>query len=178
MIRPALLLLALLAPGAARACAPADPATAQDRPITVWSDGSFTDAAENDDGGTFSGRPVVDIGGGRVGQRLVATGCLTHEILLFVDCTAGEAIAVHGRPDLRAEPSGLLESTRMLQQPLGPLALRPTTTVGALRALGQEQGWSLIEDVGGFAANRGRRNAFDPFMGCRILYPDQPGAAS
>ena len=122
------------------------------------------------------------VGGGRVGQVIETEGgCQVAQDLLFVDCTTGSAIMVAGRADgprelHEREWFGYVTSARALQPPYGPLALSASTTVAEVAALAAREGWRVETDVPGYAAERGRRNAFDPFMGCEIFYPGSVGA--
>jgi hypothetical protein len=162
-----LLAVFVLGPVAVSACEPLPPdRIPDDRPITVYSDGSFIDASDDDGWYSFGGGPARDIGGGRVGQVLAFEECDTvSEHLLVVDCTTGSAILVAGN-----------YSTRALQPPHGPLALTPATTVAEVAALAAREGWRVETDVMGWAGERERRNRFDPFMGCEIFYPGSVGA--
>ena len=131
------LLTALLAlgPGAAWACSPPDRFRIPvDRPITVFSDGSFLDASADDEWSFLRGRPVRDVGGGRVGQVLEEDPvCDLEQRLLFVDCATGAAIIVDGREPEEViwteEGAYLAASALHLQPPHGPLALTASTTV-------------------------------------------------
>ncbi len=180
--RPSVPILALLAlaPAAALACEPDYPGRDKtDRPITVWSDGSFEDASDDDGWTNLSGRPVRDIGNGRTGQVIEEWSCQTFERLLVVDCTTGAAILVQGtsHPDLPPEfQDGIALSARALQPPYGPLALTPTIAVADIAQLAASQGWGVETDVPAWAAERGPQNAFDPFLGCEIFYPGSVGA--
>ena len=170
------LLLAAL-PAAAFACEPPDPARARDDGLTVWSDGSFSGAARDDRWMSMTGRPVRDIGGGRIGQIIQSEQCGIAEVLLLVDCTTGAAVAIHGIPG--PSPDGdpaIWRSARALQAPYGPLALSPSSTVAEVARLARREGWEIRDDVPAWAAERGPRNALDPFMGCRIFYPGSVGA--
>lgn len=166
---------ALLAP-AAQACLPPDPDLAEDRPLVTYSDGSFENAASDDVGYSFSGRPARDVGQGRVGQIIVAATCQASHSLLFVDCTTGSTILVGGVPGGPEEDQYLAASARALQPPYGPLALTGSTTVAEVAAVAAREGWSVVADVPGYAAMNGPRNAFDPFMGCKVFYPGSVGA--
>lgn len=161
-----LLTLLALGPATAWACEPPDPnRVPADRPITLYSDGSFIDASQDDDWYALTGRPARDIGGGRVGQIIRSGYCQPLEILLFVDCTTGSALMVDGNP-----------SSRALQPPDGPLALTPATTAAGVAAIAAREGWNVRTDVLGFAAEHGLRNRFNPFFGCQIFYPGSVGA--
>jgi hypothetical protein len=150
---------------------------APDLPLTLYSDGSFVHAETNLDYSSFSGRPVRDIGGGRVGQVFQYSACEpAAQWLLFVDCTTGSAIMVAGIGGPVAEAEGLYMSTTALQAPNGPLALTPATTVAEVAAVAAREGLQVETDVPAYAAARGPQNAFNPFYGCRIFYPGSVGA--
>jgi hypothetical protein len=166
----------LLAPVAASACTPPPPGT-PDLPVTLYSDGSFTHAETPEDFSSFSGRPVRDIGGGRVGQVLQYSACDTAQWLLFVDCTTGSAIMVAGIYDEEEAARGIPMSTTALQATQGgPLGLTAATTVADIQALALRERLTVETDVLGYAAERGPQNAFNPFYGCRIFYPGSVGA--
>ncbi len=180
--RALLTALLVLGPGAAWACEPPRPDRVPvDRPITIYSDGSFVDASPDDEWSFLRGRPVRDVGDGRVGQVLEEDPvCDLEQRLLFVDCTTGAAIIVDGRePDeviWTEEGDYLAASALHLQPPHGPLALTASTTVAEVAAIAAREGWTVETDVPAYAAARGRSNAFDPFMGCEIFYPGSVGA--
>jgi hypothetical protein len=187
MIRLALLALTLLAPMTARACEPVpvpELREGPDSPAVLYSDGSFDQAGTDDWWEFLDGRPLRDIGGGRVGQVIVAGlgNCLFYERLLVVDCTRAEGILVDGLspPPGPSEPGPMSQSleasARALQPPYGPLALTSATTVAEVAALAAREGWNAYTDIRGWAASRGPQNAFDPFMGCKIFYPNSVGA--
>lgn len=174
-----LLAALLLAPAPAMACEPDYPGRVrQDRPIAVASDGSFRDASDDDGWTDISGRAVRDIGGGRVGQVIETWSCETFQRLLVVDCASGEAILVDGLAGVAVPEDGfgVQASTRALQPPYGPLALGPSVTVPQIAALAAREGWSARTDVAAAARELGSRNAWDPFLGCRLFYPGSPGA--
>jgi hypothetical protein len=182
MFRIAALALLALAPVAALACEPDYPGREKtDRPITLWSDGSFQDASDDDGWYDLSGRPIRDIGGGRTGQVIEQWSCVTSESLLVVDCTTGSAILVSGAGDTPLPPElqepNVSTSARALQPPYGPLALTPSITIAEIQQLAQARGWRMETDVPAWAAERGRQNTFNPFMGCEIFYPGSVGAS-
>jgi hypothetical protein len=170
-----LTVVALLVPAWAAACPPPDPARVRDDALVAYSDGSFENASADDRWSTLRGRPVRDIGGGRVGQIIEYEQCGTAQYLLFVDCTTGSAISVGGL--WTGEPGEAVStSTSLLQPPHGPLALTGSTTVAEVDALAVQQAWHVERDVLAWAAARGPRNMFNPFLGCRIFYPGSVGA--
>jgi hypothetical protein len=191
MIRPvALVILALIAPAGAQACEPIpvpELRNGPDSPAVLYSDGSFQQAGADDWWEFLEGRPARDIGGGRVGQVIVAGlgSCFFYESLLFVDCTTAESILVDGIPppaesDTPGAPGpmspSLEGSARALQPPYGPLALTSATTVAEIAAIAAREGWTVRTDLAAFAVERGAQNAFDPFIGCRIFYQNLPGS--
>ena len=175
--------LCVFGPGASMACTPLDPATPViDTPIIIKADGSFQDASDWDNVTMLFGNPVRDIGGGRTGQVIATNGggCQLMQSLIFVDCTAGQAIIVHGTdpaPGSTGDEAELLASTRALQPPDGPLSLTATTTVAEVAAIVVAQGWQAEADVPGLIAAMEPQNRYDPFFGCKAFYPDLPGAS-
>jgi hypothetical protein len=115
-----------------------------------------------------------------VGQVLEEDpNCDVLQRLLFVECTTGSAIVVHGiEPEdpIWTDEGLLAESALMLQPPHGPLALTASTTVADVAGIAAREGWTVETDLPRYAAQRGRQNAFDPFMGCEIFYPGSVGA--
>ena len=174
--------LLIVGPGAAWPCEPPGRFRVPvDRPITVFSDGSFLDASADDEWSFLRGRPVRDVGGGRVGQVLEEDPvCDLEQQLLFVDCTSGAAIIVDGRePEevIWTEDGTYLAALALhLQLPHGPLALTASTTVAEVAAIAARGGWTVEPGVPAYAAERGRRNAFAPFIGCEMFYPGSVGA--
>ena len=171
-----------IAPAALWACTPIDPAhVVVDIPITIYSDGSFKDASDDDSVTFLRSNPVRDIGGGRTGQVIETNGgsCGLFQALLLVDCTTGQAIMINGvRPATQpADGPELFESTRALQPPEGPLALTAATTVPEVAALAAAQGWRVQADVPDMIAAMSAQNRYNPLMGCKIYYPDLPGAS-
>jgi len=169
------------APAALWACTPIDPnRTIFDNPVVIAADGSFDGASEDESVSFLRGNPVRDIGGGRTGQIIETNGgsCGLFQSLLFVDCTRGEAIMVNGIMPVTQPEDGMdvLESTRALQPPDGPLALTPATSVAEIAALARRQVWRFEGDVPGMIARMSPQNRYDPFIGCKIYYPGSAGA--
>jgi hypothetical protein len=173
----------------ALACEPATvPKSELDNPIDQNADGSFSVSDlrgayqnSNSDGyfGSYvSGNKPTDIGSGRVGQKITAgSGCGSAEYLLFMDCTNGEAIRVAGAPDENYNIAGAyLAAIRLIQPPYGPIALRATTTVVEVEAIARANDYEYTRDVMADVNNMIRPQRYDPFIGCKIFYPESPGA--
>jgi hypothetical protein len=163
-------------------------------PIAVSPDGSFRDGNYRlEISGQFfkpniDGGPIRNIGGGRIGQRQVElAGCSSADRLLFVDCTTGEAIIIWGIPVL--EPvdlgdgtsfvcveGGSCSSIALLQPPFGPISLSSETKVSQVRAIAEVEGYGMVTDVSGELKGVRRRDRYDPFLGCKLFYPDSAGA--
>lgn len=164
------------------------------RPITVSADGSFRDGNFRLEirGQVFKpsvgGGPIRDIGGGRVGQRQFQfEGCSSSERLLFVDCTTNESIMIYGKQVL--EPvalgdgsfiacvsGGTCSSIALIQPPFGPIALSAETTIAQVRAVAEANRFGTVIDVSGELRGIRRRDRYDPYLGCKLFYPDSAGA--
>jgi hypothetical protein len=124
----------------------------------------------------LSGAAVIDIGGGKTGQKLSTNlYCGTAENLMFVDCERAEVIVLEGA---YTDSSGGVSNTSIapIQQPQGPIGLRASTTVADLAAVaaGADIGYTL--NIFAELAREKPRNRFDPFCGCKLFYPDSAGA--
>jgi hypothetical protein len=165
----------------------------------------------------YSGKNALDIGGGRIGQLIVANeSCPYLEKVLFVDCNTGESVTVDGviEPDLQrkldqsgAKILGGDYLIKYLQPPTGPLALTSETTVEAVIEVSEREGFGFSTEVlrdfethnqavlehnkiaAGYGeplakriVSRARRPSahqpFDTHCGCKLFYPDSPGANS
>lgn len=177
-----LLTLGLSAANGAGACSgPPEPFFKIDKPISISPDGSFENASINDNYRSYGGKPIVDVGNGRVAQRLYFSNvvCTRGERLLFVDCMTLEMIIVEGidrHVEGEMEIAGFFgTSITNIQQPIGPIRLS-RMTVGQVAAISKEHGYDFTVDVRGELAKMRKKNRFDPLMGCKIFYPDSEGA--
>ena len=172
--------LALAWAHVAAACVlPAPPLVWTDKPISIASDGSFKDAGD-DVYVSLTGNAVLDIGGGKIGQRLLAaSGCSHAERLLVVDCDTAEMIVISGRADpglpvdLGAQPS---TTVSMLYPPHGNVRLTRRTTIDGLVTLSKAQGYAFETDLGSAFGGGKKKNLYNPFHGCGLFYPDSAGA--
>ena len=153
----------------ATACEPGDtPKFAIDKRIMIHPDGSFENASDFDNAGFFVGASIVDLGKGRIGQKLTrSTDCFPLESLLYVECNSGEAILVDG---------GEL-GIREIQYPNGPI--RPSKmSVSDVAKVAQENDYPFTVDVLGSVEKMKKKNRYDPFFGCKLFYPESKGAIS
>ena len=167
-------------PLAAEACSfSLVPALPVDREIKVAADGSFVDASWSDNRRALEGSPIVNIGGGRTGQVITQWGgCSRSEQLLFVDCTTAEGVLLEGERHLEVPEiaGGSFASVAAIQPPLGPIGLRATSTVSQVVEQARTSEIGFETNVSRHAAARGNRNAYDPYFGCKLYYPDSAGA--
>lgn len=134
---------------------------------------------------SYVGQAVVDVGGGRVGQ--VVSGlpdafCPNDERLLFIDCTTSEAILLDGRSRKIPESMERLlmgagpPTVRQIQPPYGPIGLTKDITVGEVAAIATKHEIGFTRDLEVMSANVIKRMRYNPYQGCKIFYPDSPGA--
>jgi hypothetical protein len=165
-----------LAAGPAAGCAIDGPPPGwRDARIAVGADCSFTEA-----GSTYelpiSGRAAVDLGDGRIGQRLESSGyCTQSEFLLVVDCNRREMISITGVEYGNDLTGGF--SVDQLYAPRGAIRLSRRPSVGQLVSIAERAGYEYRLGLPEFIDDLGRRNRPDPFCGCRLFYPDSPGAS-
>jgi len=174
------MLSVLIGSSAAVACEPMrPPAIWIDKKVKVLADCSFTQA-ENRFDEALLGAPAVDIGGGKVGQKVEAWAiCTKHERLIVVDCQAGEGMFIEGTVDpknsgdLGGGPARLIS---MIQPPHGPIHLTGDSTIPALAAIAKSAGLDYTTNLAKELGQMEKRNRFNPFCGCRIFYPKSAGA--
>jgi hypothetical protein len=171
------------------ACEPASfPRSFFDEPLEQNADGSFDGlnlrAARklgNYDaywGGFILGGRAIDIGDGRVGQKITKiNGCRRTEYLLFVECLTGSGITIMGEYQ-SGSGGGDVEmlSISTMQSPYGPIALRAATTVDEVDAVAKANDYKYTRDVMADVNKMIRPQRYDPFIGCKIFYPESPGA--
>lgn len=129
---------------------------------------------------SVSGGVVRDLGNGRVAQRVTYAGsCNVTERLVFVDCMSMEFIAIVGEPPDPSLPAaaGLTEKRVVeIQKPRGQIQLGSNSTVLGLAKIAEAQDYDYTRDPNDLLEGLKRRNRFDPFCGCKLFYPDMPGA--
>ena len=173
-----------LAPGALLACevsqyGPGEAAP----PPSFGANCSFTVPHHLTPGAGISGTPTVNIGGGRIGQRVSQDSpCGYSEEVWILDCNSGEQIGIAGPTEAGGNFNGLAE---LLYPPHGTLRLSPETTVPDIAAMADSGGYTHWPDI--LARLYEIRRVSDPDLpsltqltpacGCRMFYPDSPGAS-
>jgi len=157
----------------------------QDTRISLLADCSFEDTfVDRARGSAYftvdhrSGGPARDIANGRFGQKIISSHtCAPNEMLLFVDCNAGEEVLVRGVPAPEDEGEGLGGYfIKYIQAPYGPIRIGPQSTVAELTAKAQANDLFLVEDAKTFLAGERRRDRYDFACGCKLYYPGSVGA--
>lgn len=156
-----------------------------DTRISIKPDCSFTDGfIDRNPGSVYftadsrSGGPAINVGNGRVAQKIVASKtCGPAEYLLFVDCGSGESAMIAGAPPPEAEGSYLGGFfIRYIQKPHGPIALYDRTTVAELTATAKANGLGLVDDPESELAGTRKRDRYDYACGCKLYYPESVAA--
>ena len=151
----------------------------RDKPIKMFSDGSFEEAGDTFYG-DIAGKAPVDIGEGKVGQRIVDGGfCTFGERLLVVDCFSLETIVIYGRrdPDDPGIGGGMpTYELAMLYPPHGKIRLTKSVTIAQLAATSEAEGYQYETDARKTFTAEKKKNTYNPFTGCKVLYPESPGA--
>jgi hypothetical protein len=126
------------------------------------------------------GNPVRDRGNGRVAQKIVFSnyGCNAAEALLFVDCNRPEAILLFGvLPGDKISPAGTsFTSIADIQPPLGPISIHANSTVDDLARTARRAGIEYLLSPARLFTGSPRQDRYDILSGCRLFYPDLPGA--
>ena len=150
-----------------------------DKRIVIQADGSFDDAAVDDVNLVFLGKPIVDLGNDRVGQRIVeGGGCAARETLLVVNCKTLEMIKVFGIYDnsKTVEIAGFDDlPIDPILYPQGPIRLSKMD-VPEIASVAQRSGFEFTLDVDGDIQKMKKRNRYNPLFGCKLFYPDSAGA--
>lgn len=184
MMRPLpLAVVAALAPGAASACEIATYAPGHVVPApTFAADCSFIIPGPVTLYTDIEGAVPVNIGGGRIGQRITrGFGCGHDEEIWIVDCHSGAEIGIAGP---QADDMNQSRRADLLYPPHGALRLTAGVTVPDIAAVAAREGYDHWPDILAHlraaysVANPAlaRMNGPDPACGCRIFYPDSPQA--
>ena len=164
----------------AAACAPLPPHLVKDPRIEVGPDCSFAEG-QYGVGGPFEGGPAVDIGNGKVGQRLSVVYdsglCgIENQQLFLMDCTTGQDIVFEGRAR-QGDGANYGTEELAIQKPQGPLAIGPDVSFEQLASVARAAGIAYQTDtIRARAKAIKRKNRFDPLCGCKLHYPGARGA--
>ena len=169
--------LSLLWSVPSQACTFTEPAFWRDKPINILSDGSFDEAGEFY--GSISGKAPLDIGKGKIGQRITYSGpCDFVEYLLVVDCISLETIVIEGLPNPKAGYAYSSPEIFRLYPPDGKIRLTKSVTIAKLAAISAAEGYEYETDLRKVKvlAVKKKKNVYNPFTGCKVLYPESLGA--
>ena len=156
-----------------------------DKRISIGPDCSFQDefVERNRGSGYFttdsrSGGPVMDVGNGRIAQKVVASEvCSPIETLLFVDCTTGQSVLIYGEPEPNVEGGSLNgRFIKFIQKPYGPISITPQSEVDELINTAKTNDLRVIEDAKTFLEGKRKRDRYDFACGCKLYYPDSIAA--
>ena len=157
------------------------------QPLSVNPDGSFSTVYANklvrdEQGGyravSLQGGAIRNLKNGRIGQKISSSheGCSGVEELLFVDCNALEGILLTGtRPEVQIS-GGNFVSIAEIQYPKGPIAFTKDTTVAKVEAIAQKHDIYYTRALYEHYDKMPEHKRYNPYQGCKIFYPDSPGA--
>ncbi|MFK7751997.1 MAG: hypothetical protein AB8B51_05565 [Sedimentitalea sp.] len=162
------------------ACEPLPPALVKDPAIKVAADCSFRQG-QYGFVGPFEGGKVVDIGNGKIGQRLSnfhdSGLCgIENQQLFLMDCMTGADIVFEGAPR-NGDAANFGTDVAAIQHPKGPLTISPNMTFEKLAGTARRA--NIAFETGSIRARAKaikRINQFDPACGCKLFYPDSVGA--
>jgi hypothetical protein len=171
------LFIALLHGTASHACTMSMPPIWLDMPILIMQDGSFKWAGE-ELWDSKEGSAPFDVGNGKVGQKLYRGdgNCNQMEFLLVVDCISVEHIVIEGLDDQKGLISPYSTSVDLLYPPKGKIRLTESVTISDLAEVSGDEGYTFTTDLQSALETKKKRNRYNPFNGCKIFYPDSPGA--
>lgn len=136
----------------------------------------------------FSGDAAVNVGSGRVTQKLVSSGnCPYQEHLVVLNCQSAEHLVIDGILEPEFARSLIADGAislggdykiEFLLPPAGPVKITEKTDINSARRVLKDSGISVnetfFETIGTFK----KRNRFDLMCGCKFYYPDSAGAKS
>lgn len=156
-------------------------------PVAINPDGSFSTLSaktyKRDEQGGYrathiEGGAIRNLGNGRVGQRISSKwyACSGTEQLLFVDCSALEGIMLTGKEPAIGVEGASYTSIAEIQYPKGPISLTKTTTVDQVEATARKHDIFYTRALYGHYDEMPEHKRYNPYQGCKIFYPDSPGA--
>ena len=140
--------------------------------------GAFTGAGKRDD---VPGDRFVDMGSGLVRQTITVQGtCLSDiESVMFVDCITAQIAFVQAPNEDDLAEGEALEGESPLEKMLPPdgLLTEPFKRgFSEIKVFAAEHALLAPPWLLDLNANEEKKDRFDPFYGCKIYYPDMPGA--
>ncbi|WP_147235135.1 hypothetical protein [Ruegeria sp. A3M17] len=153
------------------ACSPAFKPWWWNKKVNMSRDCSFVGGGRDD---FLGGEPAQDLGAGRISQVVSDFGA---ETAVVSDCETGEQVQVNGFWR-EAESAACQSSTKVVRylKPNGSLDLSLGASIKELSSEIVSLGYSVRQGVT-FDDRRARpRDYPDFFCGCKLYYPDSPGA--
>jgi hypothetical protein len=145
--------------------------------IAYANDGSFKNGGEYDE---VNGKAVFDLQGGRFGQVIGRSGpCQYFESLLLADCNAVKITVVDYFPGIPRDEPVILQggfTVDDLLPPNGLLANVSDKTIPEMRRYLIQNGAGDANGILNANTEEKPRDRFNPFQGCKVLYPESPGA--
>ncbi len=105
-----------------------------------------------------------------------------------MDCSIADGIVIGGQlvgsetkigadgQKVVSHPIGIHESIELIQQPLGPIGLDEQTTLSELQNIAKNQGYRSTSSLDAFFGRTAVQKKVDYTCGCKLYYPDSPGA--
>ena len=125
-----------------------------------------------------SGEAAIDLGNGRVMQRVVPPGPMISERVILLDCASGDSLVVHGKADPDRETScGSSFEVRRYEKPDGPLDYGAGADLSELERVARRYEVVVYGNAEAQNDDELLRDRVDYFCGCRLFYPGSPGAA-
>ena len=97
----------------------------------------------------------------------------------MVDCLSLEGILIDG---LEVRNGGYIGGAGpdvivdLLYSPKGKIRLTKSVTIEKLAAVSRAEGYDFTTNLQAAFATEKKKNRYNPFNGCKIFYPDSPGA--
>ena len=154
------------------------------KPVESASDCSFENGGLSDQ---LSGGAAMDLGKGRIAQRLLPRRSSKEDDFLVADCKSREVVRI--RSGFRADEDYIEDSCGFLYgeyhalvAPAGPLSLAAGSTLTELvtaagatgKAARHGQVHLLFED--GYGKKYRKKDRIDVLCGCKVFYPSSAGA--
>jgi hypothetical protein len=161
----------------ALACSLSNPLIDINWRVAYANDGSFRNGGENDE---VTGQSVFDLQGGRFGQVIGVSGpCEYKENLLLADCNAVKITVVDYLPGIPSDEPVILQGAFTVDDlllPNGLLAQVSDKAIPEMRRYLIQNGAGDANGLLNVNAEEKPRDQFNPFQGCKVLYPESPGA--
>ncbi len=132
------------------------------------------------------GTGAVDLGNGLVSQEITfgPHGCTSISFLSVMDCNAGKGIALSGAEFPQKPTKGLhmvaagayREKVENILVPKGYLDLSKVSNLQNLKSLAAKNEIEMTEDMNALYRENPEMKRYRYSCGCKLHYPDSPGA--